>query len=361
MPLLSKILLWPLSVLYGAITDLRNNLYDRKALKSVRFQAPLISVGNLSSGGTGKTPHIEYLIRLLSPDFRVATLSRGYGRKTSGFQLASNQSTAADLGDEPFLFHAKYPGVAVSVAEDRVVGIPRLLDQRPETDVILLDDAFQHRAVRPGLSILLTEYDQLYTRDAMLPLGWLREKSSNAKRADIIVVTKCEQTISLEEKNRIRAELQPLNYQHLYFSFLKYGNLYQLFRRPDEIQDLPDFKNASALFVTGIAKNEKPLKQLRSMLKEVHPMAYRDHHAFDSYDLESIREAFQHLPGELKILVTTEKDAARFWIHRQWFEQQQLQLYVLPVFVEFMADDAENFNADIRKYVTHTLARWQQD
>ncbi|MFN8277841.1 MAG: tetraacyldisaccharide 4'-kinase [Chitinophagales bacterium] len=354
-----KALVWgPLSWLYHGITSWRNRLYDRKVLKSVRFEAPVIVVGNLSVGGTGKSPHIEYLIRLLSPQVQVATISRGYRRKTTGFLLADNKQTALTLGDEPFVYHARYPGISVAVAEDRVLAVPRLLSERPETQVILMDDAFQHRAVRPGLSILLTEFDKLYTRDSVMPLGWLRESASGAKRADIIVVTKCPLQVTAEQKKAIIEELRPESYQHVYFSGLAYQPLYSLFR---EVLPEPQLAttDTAVLFLSGIADNTQPLQYLKQQYASVYPLTFGDHHRFDVYDLEKVRDALQALPANQKWIITTEKDAARLWLHRDWFIQNRLPVLVLPVQVVFVAEDKGRFEHDIFSFVEKTLQQWQ--
>jgi tetraacyldisaccharide 4'-kinase len=196
-------------------TGLRNFLYDRKIFKSVRFDFPVIGVGNLTVGGSGKTPHIEYLIQLLQYNYKVATLSRGYGRKTHGFVLADEKSTSADIGDEPRQFKTKFPETAVSVCEDRVLGVPRLLGEAPGTELILLDDAFQHRSIHAGLSILVSEYSNLFTRDALMPLGWLRESKSNYHRADIIIISKCPYGIPKVQKQAIIDEIKPYKYQKI--------------------------------------------------------------------------------------------------------------------------------------------------
>ena len=195
-----RYILLPFSVMYGFIIGLRNKLFDKNILRSASFNFPVICVGNLALGGTGKTPMTEYLIRLLMQKYKVATLSRGYKRKTKGFAIADDTTTAIDIGDEPMQLHKKFPGVTVAVAEERVVGIPQLLHAKPETRVIILDDAFQHREVRPGLNILLTEYQNLYTKDMILPAGNLRDVKSSSSRAHIIVVTKCPPNLNEEEK-----------------------------------------------------------------------------------------------------------------------------------------------------------------
>src|SRR6476659_121139 len=212
-----RFILLPVSILYGFTIWVRNKLFDKNILRSAAFNFPIICVGNLAVGGTGKTPMVEYLVRLLKDKFRVATLSRGYKRKTEGFAIADVHTTALDIGDEPMQFHKKFPDITVAVAEERLVGVPQLLHSRPETEVIILDDAFQHRQIKAGFNILLTEYKNLFTRDFILPAGDLRDVKSSASRADMIIVTKCKSHLSDEEREKIIKEINPLARQHVFF------------------------------------------------------------------------------------------------------------------------------------------------
>ena len=205
-----KILLYPFSLLYGLVMWTRNRLYDNKVLNAVEFDLPVIAVGNLSVGGTGKTPHVEYLIRLLKDRFHIATLSRGYNRRTKGYLLADENSTASQLGDEPMQFHQKYPDISVCVGEERMLAIPQLLMERPDTQTILLDDAFQHRSVKPGMNIMITDYSRRFTKDHVVPFGRLREGRKGYERANCIIVSKCPPHLSETEKNAIRQEINPL-------------------------------------------------------------------------------------------------------------------------------------------------------
>jgi len=283
-------------------------LYDRKIFKSVRFDFPVILVGNLSAGGTGKTPHVEYLIFLLQYIYKVATLSRGYGRKSHGFVIGDHNTSAAQIGDEPKQFKTKFPETIVSVCEDRVLAVPRLLSEHPETDVILLDDAFQHRGIKAGLSVLITEYANLFTRDYLIPVGWLREARSNYHRADIIVVSKCPGDITHEESEKIIQEINPHGYQKIYFSTIQYAPLYS-FNDAQCRWNLE--KDTDVLLVCGIARFDELKNYLTQKARNVYMRDYRDHYRFDCYDLEVIRETFNNLGDVKKIIVTTEKDAAR--------------------------------------------------
>ena len=341
-------------LLYGWFTAARNWLYDKDILKSAEFEIPTIVVGNLAVGGTGKSPHIEYLIQLLKDTVQVATLSRGYGRKTTGFILADEKSDAKKIGDEPLLYKLKHPEMPVAVAESRVMAIPKLLHDNPATQVILLDDAFQHRSLRPGLKIILTTYQNLFTRDSLLPIGDLREDAKNYKRADIIVVTKCPPDLSKEEKEKITREINPFPYQHLYFSTVKYGTIYKLFAANLEELYYPNIltKDKAVLMVTGIANHTPFVDFVKSYSQNVFTFPYRDHHQFDEYDLEQIRETFLHLSFDEKIILTTEKDAVRLIPHRNWFLQNKIEIFVQPIVVDFLGEDKQKFDNDILFYIS---------
>ena len=325
-------------------------LYDKKILKSVRFDFPVIGIGNLVMGGTGKSPHIEYLIFHLQYVFKVATLSRGYGRNSHGYVMADENSTASQIGDEPRQFKKKFPETIVTVCEDRVLGLPKILHDRPDTDIVLLDDAFQHRSIRAGLSVLLTEYTNRFTQDNLLPVGWLREAKKNYHRADIIIVTKCPLNISKEEREIITAEINPYRYQKIYFSVIQYALLYSFY----DVQLKAELnKEVDVLLVCGIAKHNELKTYLELKARNVYVRDYRDHHRFDRYDLESIRETFDSLGNAKRIIVTTEKDAARLEEHRDWFSENKIEIFVQPIVVKFIDDDGDKFNADVLEYIEH--------
>jgi len=328
-----RILLLPFSIIYWFAVWLRNFLYNTKMLRSSSFGLPVICVGNLSVGGTGKSPMVEFLIGHLKDKFRVATLSRGYKRKTRGYALANETTTSLDIGDEPMLFHQKFPGVPVAVGEERLVAIPQLLHDKPDTQVIVLDDAFQHRAVNAGLNILLTDHSNLFTRDFYLPTGDLRDLRSAYKRADIIVVTKCKFEMTGEEADKIKQEVQPLSKQQLYFSSIQYGNPYHIINfTPFELDT-----NTEVLLVTGIA-NPQPLKKLleeRCLTYQL--MSFSDHYIFRIDDLKDIRRRFDRIESSKKIILTTEKDAVRLLKFRN--ELEKLPLYVIPISHHFLFDE----------------------
>jgi len=338
-------LLLPLSFLYGLILRARNQLFDKNVFKSATFNFPIICVGNLAVGGTGKTPMVEYLLKILKHDYSIATLSRGYKRKTKGFGIADENTTALDIGDEPMQFHQKFPDVAVAVGEERLEAIPQLLHARPKTQIIILDDAFQHRRVKAGLNILLSEYTNLYTRDFLLPAGDLRDVKRSADRADVLVITKCKHTISQDERRLIIKELQPLPNQQVFFTEVLYTHPYHLFTKNEIV--LTD--DASVLLVCGIA-NPKPLKDfLAANVLTYDMLRYPDHHIFDSRDLADIKEQFQQIISTNKIILTTEKDGVRL----QKFEKEliSLPIYVLPIQHSFMFNEEEKFYTIVRGFV----------
>jgi tetraacyldisaccharide 4'-kinase len=341
-----QILVFPIAVLYGAAASLRLFLYRMRILRPARFDVPTISIGNMTVGGTGKTPHIEYLIKLLSPYYQVGTLSRGYGRKTHGFMVAQPEHTAEDIGDEPWLFKTKYPHVPVSVGERRDLAIPQLMHAFNDIKTILLDDAFQHLAVQPFINILLTEYDHLFTRDWMFPVGRLREWQSGYRRADAIVVTKCPEVVSETKRQAIVAEIAPFYHQKVYFSYLKYGAPYPLFEKDGRIELS---KSLDVIVLCAIARPEYLERYLKTNVKTVQMMDFEDHRSFTNYDIAQTDEAFKHLPSDHKIIITTEKDAARLEKHYPYLIENQLPIYILPIEVHFHFDETASFDAFIKE------------
>jgi tetraacyldisaccharide 4'-kinase len=299
-------------------------------------------------GGTGKTPHVEYLVRLLKETHRVAVLSRGYGRRTKGFLIAEARHTFRDIGDEPMLYRNKFTDIIVAVDRNRRHGISQLMRLHPAPDVILLDDAFQHRYVKPGLSILLTDYYNLYSKDHLIPAGRLRESRSGSKRADLIVVTKTDSSFSPILEKELLKELNPAAEQKVCYSFIRYENPVSL---TGEMHDLPDQPNGSVLMVTGIA-NPYPLKTfLSSHFVECESLIYRDHHVFTSEDVTQIRSTFQNIPGSNKIIITTEKDAMRLREKHILDLLTDLPFYYLPVRIEFHTESQRTFHSYILNYV----------
>jgi tetraacyldisaccharide 4'-kinase len=340
-----RILFLPFAIIYWFIIWLRNFFYDKNILRSSSFGLPVICVGNLSVGGTGKSPMVEFLVDHLKDKFKLATLSRGYKRKTSGYALANEHTTALDIGDEPMLFHLKFPDVPVAVGEERLVAIPQLLHDKPGTQAIILDDAFQHRAINAGLNILLTDYNNLFTRDFYLPTGDLRDLKSNYKRAQIIVVTKCKAELSVDEADRIRKEIRPLSHQKIFFSTIQYGH-------PYHITSLSPFElnlKTEVLLVTGIA-NPLPLKKLLEEHSHTYyMMSFSDHYIFSIDDLEDIKKRFEKIETANKIILTTEKDAMRLMKFRT--EMESLPIYVIPIRHYFLFEEEEKFIQPVIKFI----------
>lgn len=330
-------ILFPIAPIYYSVTWLRNRLYDMGWKDSTSYQIPIICVGNLSVGGTGKSPIIEYLIRFLSQNYKVATLSRGYKRDSSGFIVADQNATASLIGDEPFQFYKKFEDVIVAVDADRRHGISELLKQK-QPDIILLDDAFQHRKVKAGFNVLLTSYDNLYCDDFVLPTGNLREPKSGAKRADVIIVTKCPETISESEKSSIVNRLKPLPNQEVFFSSIVYSE-----RVLNETEDLAltDLKDESFTLVSGIA-NPKPLEDyLKNKGLEFEHLIFKDHHNFSDEDILSLKSK--------KRILTTEKDYVRLL---PYFKDDS-RLFYLPI--EFKIEQSELFKNKINNYLESSL------
>ncbi len=340
-----RILLIPFALLYGLIIWVRNWLYDKKIFKSTTFGLPLICIGNLSVGGTGKSPMAEYLVRHLKNNFRVATLSRGYKRKTKGYALATAFTTAIDIGDEPMQFHRKFPDVPVAVGEERMVAIPQLLHDKPETQVIILDDAFQHRAIKAGFNILLTESGNLYTRDFFLPTGDLRDLRKSSKRADVILITKCSADLSKEEKNELIEEIDPLPHQHIFFTTIVYGTPFHITQQNFTFID----DQTEVLLVTGVA-NPRPLKKfLEERIHTYHMIHYSNHHIFSIDDWKDIINRFEQMNAEKKIILTTEKDAMRLLKFDN--ELKNLPLYVIPIEHRFLFNEGRMFDDIVINFI----------
>jgi tetraacyldisaccharide 4'-kinase len=353
---LLKPLLYPVALLYGLIIWVRNKLYDTRWLSSIRFDLPVISVGNLSTGGTGKTPHIEYLVRLLEYEYQVATMSRGYKRKTTGFYLANNNTHAAEIGDEPMQFHRKFPELFVSVCEDRVTGIPRLLAERPGIEVVLLDDAFQHRSVQPGLNILIVDFSKPFYKDYILPFGSLRESRKAYKRADIIIVSKSPDGLTAAMQQEMITRISPFEHQSVFFSKIGYGLMTDFFTG----EVIPFSSKPNIIMVSGIAKPEPMLQYLKRIANDVHLLRYPDHHFFSDANLEEMRQTYLNWDIQQKIIVTTEKDAARLDMHRATLQQWNIIIAVLPIRIEFLHKKAD-FDALISSYIYRERAEMEMD
>ena len=334
-------ILFPFALIYGLITSIRNLAFDIGILRSKTFDVPTIVVGNLSVGGTGKSPMIEYLVDLFNEKCKIAVLSRGYGRKTKGFLLADGGSTAKDLGDEPYQFHRKFQELEVAVDEKRVRGMENLLSVKPELDLVLLDDAFQHRYVKASCYILLTSYDKLYINDFMLPAGDLREPRSGAKRAQIIIVSKCPDDLNASRREEIKKKISPDSNQKLFFSRIKYD--VAVINKQGR-KSLEELKHSKVLLITGIADPGPMEKFLTSNLINFEHLKFADHQFIGKTELHDIRKKLSGLAEEEKIIITTEKDYVRNFI------DVELPIFYLPIKTEII-EDRKIFNDLIQNYV----------
>lgn len=331
-------LLFPFSILYGSIMHMRNKFYDKGIFSSKEFDLPVIAVGNISTGGTGKSPMVEYLVNLLKKDNKVATLSRGYKRKSSGFILLSGQETATEVGDEPLQFKSKFREVLVAVDENRSNGIEKLLEEHSPPDVIVLDDAFQHRKVKAGLYILLTSYTKLYKNDMVLPAGNLREPAGGAKRADIIVVTKCPADISASEMEGIKRKLKPGAGQKIYFSRVAHSD--EIYSR-NRTLELKALKKEEFTLVTGIANPQPLVDHLEGLGLRFTHRVFSDHHNFTEEEIRSLQHE--------ELILTTEKDYMRLKN-----EISREKIFYLPIKTRFITGGSE-FNAQIEAFVQKKL------
>ena len=346
--------LYPASWIYGAGVWLRNKLFDWGHYKERIFDLPVICVGNISVGGTGKTPHTEYLIKLLQKKFQVAVLSRGYKRKSKGFILASESTPVHQIGDEPYQMKQKFKNIHMAVDADRCHGIERLCQESAtsNTDVILLDDAYQHRHVKAGLNILLVDYSRMITRDALLPAGRMREHESGKYRAQIVIITKCPENMKPVEYGLLKKEMNLFAYQQLYYTTLRYGKLRPLFNGGKEYPITSIHPSVHILLVTGIATPKKLENDLSaSICNHIHTLTFSDHHDFTEEDMLDIERQFNRLPEGKRMIITTEKDAVRMMAHPSLPETIKPYIYVLPVEIAFLQDQQESFNQNILDYV----------
>ena len=342
---LKYILLKPLSVLYGIGVGLRNKLFDLGIFHSHKCDLTTISVGNITVGGTGKTPHAEYLLEYLSKRVSTAYLSRGYKRSTTGFRIADEKSTASTIGDEAYQIYRKFENVTVAVDGNRVNALKKLQQHKAEPKVVVLDDAYQHRKLHPDLNILLIDYNRLTYRDLMLPLGELRESSENTDRADIIIFTKCPNTMQPVDMLSTRTQINPFPYQTLYYTSLSYGEPKGLFT--DKKIDL---YGKEVLLVTGIAQPQHLHKHLEQYASLITALKYPDHHRFTSYDIQEIAEDYEGLANDNRVIITTEKDAARL-ISMEIPESIKNDIYTIGIEIEFLFNGKQNFNAQIDKFL----------
>ena len=349
-------ILYPFSWFYGLAICIKNFLYDLSIAKSETFDIPVICVGNLTVGGTGKTPHLEYIINLLRKDYNVAVVSRGYKRESKGLQFASRRSNVALIGDEPMQISRKFPGIVLAVDADRSRAIHAIMEKYPETDVILMDDGFQHRSVKPGLSIILTDYGRLLTKDSLLPYGNLREGKRNLKRADVVVVTKMPVDVDEEEKRNTCNSLAKYYDGNIFFTSFEYNDYAPVFARSSHSlapEITKDCSHTGIILLTGIS-NPKPLKEwLEQRFKEVIVISYPDHHKFTASDVTRICKAFDTLRIPRKFIVTTEKDTVRLRDFTNFPRPIQPFCFYLRVEIDVLYGEKEKFDKIITDFVAN--------
>lgn len=345
--------LFPFAFLYWLVVIIRNKLFDFHILPEKEFDIPIISVGNITVGGTGKTPHIEYLIRILKRDFNIATLSRGYKRKTRGFILSTIDSKSIEIGDEPRQLKSKFPNTHIAVSESRVKGIEKLKKQINNLDAVLLDDAYQHRYIKPGLNILLIDFNRIITKDYILPVGRLREPSFEMHRANIIIITKCPEEIKPIEKRIIQKEINPFPYQNLYLTTYSYQNIELVFNNKSEELGLdnPSIKDHSVLLITGVADSAPIKNYISKFSNQIIELKYPDHHNFSKNDIDKIIKTFRLIDSKRKIILTTEKDSVRFKNSNEFPEEIEKQFFYLPIEVKFLFNEQDEFISQILSYV----------
>lgn len=340
-----RLLLFPFTLLYGFVIAIRDLLYTSKIITRTSFDIPIVCVGNLSVGGTGKTPHIEWLIHLLQQQYHVAVLSRGYKRKTVGYVLATTESTAQTIGDEPYQIAQKFPNISVAVSENRVLGIPHLLGDAPQTQVVLMDDGFQHLPIKPGYSIILTDYANLFYEDWLMPSGTLREFRSAYKRAQCIIVTKCPATLSETEKQNIIKRIHPQE-QLVLFSAIQYDKLVQL---SGPTVDVKNIQNVLAF--SGIAKQQLFLTELQKRFAKVNELSFSDHKAYDAITLNKILTQFNSLPAESSAIITTEKDAVKLNTEVAKNMLGNLPVFYLPISIQLSDDDTTKLSGELTAFI----------
>lgn len=347
-----KRLLLPISFLYSIVLFLRHKLYDWKILKSKSYNIPNICVGNLNLGGTGKTPHIEYLTNLLSENYKIAILSRGYGRDTKGFILADESHTHHDIGDEPLQYFKKFKDIKVAVDENRCEGMERLLQEDNPPQVVLLDDAYQHRKIKPGLSILLTDYYDLYSKNNLVPAGNLRDIKKAAQRADIIVATKSPNVITPYYRRDVESSLKPLPHQKIFYSYIEYLD-FKPFSKISHETDIKETK--TALILCGIANTYSLEDYLKKKYNTISKIKFNDHHSFTEKDIDMIIERYDSMIGKSKVIITTEKDAMRL-INSSFVSRfDDIPVFVLPIRIKFHKEEGNSFNDEILNYVKNNL------
>jgi tetraacyldisaccharide 4'-kinase len=343
------IFLFPLSLLYGFVISFRNTLFDWKIIKSREFSLPVFSIGNITVGGTGKTPHTEYLANLLKDEYKVAVISRGYKRKTKGFRYVENDATTLEVGDEPLQIKTNLPEISVAVENRRVKGIKKLIEDMQRLNAIIMDDGFQHRYVKPGVSILLMDYYRPFTRDYLLPYGRLRDKIHEKRRANIIIVTKTPKDVKPINRRIISKSLKPYPYQEIFYTTYHYGMIKPVFR--DIPASNPQItKNSMVLLVTGLADPGTFKQHIKNFTNNVVHLRYPDHYTYKNKDIQKIAKKFDHLEGDDKFILTTQKDAIRLR-EIEIDNEIRKRLFYIPINVQFLDDSEEDFKELIYRYM----------
>lgn len=349
----SKLIAFPIALIYGVIVWFRNRLFDFNILRSREFDIPVISVGNITVGGTGKTPHVEYIVELLGTEFEIATLSRGYKRKTIGFRHVTAESTPVEVGDEPCQIKRKFEKITVAVDAIRVRGIEKLQQHNPQLKAVILDDAYQHRYVKPGINILLVDFNRPIYEDHILPLGRLREYASDRDRADYIIVTKCPDTIKPIDQRLIEKRLKLYAYQTVLFTKMVYKEPKPVFPalKPAFSIDSFDEEKFAAVVVTAIAGNASYIDFLEKRFNVIKVLSYPDHYMFKATDIHSLIEVYSNIDHPKKVIITTEKDAMRFTTFDNLEDEVKRAMYYYPIGVEFLHGAEKMFNQQMISYV----------
>ena len=338
-----RLLLYPFSVIYNTVSTIRNWLFDFNIFSSISYPIPIICIGNLSIGGSGKTPHTNYIIDLLKKEYSIAVLSRGYGRVAKGFKYVQNTDSAKYVGDEPLLYKQKHPNIIVAIEKDRNKGVQKIMNDFPEIDVILLDDGLQHRWINPGLKIVITPYQKPYFNDYLFPFGSLRENKSGANRSDIIIVSKCPENMNPTAKKGMKSELHLFASQSAFFSSIKYSDL----RCMTSSELLIDFKDYSITLVTGISDPSLIIGYFKNKEQEVRHQNFADHHKYTLSDIQKILNEYNKDKSIKKLILTTEKDAVKLMEFENHFGD--VNIYILPINIAF--EKQEEFEKQILNYV----------
>lgn len=338
----------PFAMIYGLLVSLRNALYDSNILRSTSFDLPVISVGNIKVGGTGKTPTVEWLIQMLAPYLKVAVLSRGFSRKTTGYHLVKSTDNTYVVGDEALQIKRKFPSISVAVCESRTLGVSSLIMDQPDTQVILLDDAFQHRSIAPSLNIVLTEYHNPYFKDFLMPMGKLREWRSAVQRADYLIVSKCPTDLTLEEATLFKKKIGDVKPENIFFSRIDYGPCYSMLGYHRQLQLDEDM---AVQIISGIAEPEYLKDRFRGKVAKVYSYDFPDHHPYESSDIQNIISSFKRIPYKKKALITTEKDVVKLVNHIDLFKSAEVEVLIQRIGIKILFDEQTVIETRIKDFL----------